>query len=83
VVGCSLGNCHHVRGNERAKYRVDRLKKMLDEIGIGGERLEMYFVSGGMGETFARVAQEMTERIRELGPNPLKVKSKPTRTVGP
>lgn len=72
VVGCPVGNCHHVRGNERAKFRVDRLKGMLDEIGIGGERLEMYFVSGGMGETFARVAQEMTERIRELGPNPLK-----------
>ena len=72
VVGCPIGNCHHVRGNERAKFRVDRLKGMLDEIGIGGERLEMYFVSGGMGETFAKVAQEMTERIRELGPSPLK-----------
>jgi coenzyme F420-reducing hydrogenase delta subunit len=51
---------------------VDKTKQLLDEIGIGGERVEMYFVSGGMGETFARVAQEMTERIRALGPNPLK-----------
>ncbi len=72
VVGCPIGNCHHVRGNERARIRVERAKQMLDEIGIGGGRLEMYFVSGGMGETFARVAREMTERIRELGPNPLK-----------
>lgn len=75
VVGCPVGNCHHVRGNERAKFRVDRLKGMLDEIGIGGERLEMFFVSGGMGETFAKVAHEMTERIRRLGPNPLKRKT--------
>jgi len=22
VVGCSIGNCHHVRGNERARIRV-------------------------------------------------------------
>jgi coenzyme F420-reducing hydrogenase delta subunit len=72
VVGCPVGNCHHVRGNERAKFRIDRLKGMLDEIGIGSERLDMFFVSGGMGETFAKVAHEMTERIRKLGPNPLK-----------
>jgi len=72
VVGCPIGNCHHVRGNERAKKRIGRAKKLLDEIGVGGQRLEMYFVSGGMGETFARVAREMTERIRALGPSPLR-----------
>ena len=72
VVGCPIGNCHHVRGNERARIRVDKVKELLDEIGIGRERVEMYFVSGGMGETFAQVAQEMTERIRALGPSPLK-----------
>jgi F420-non-reducing hydrogenase iron-sulfur subunit len=72
IVGCSIGNCHHVRGNERARIRVARAKKLLDEIGISGERLDIFFVSGGMGETFAKVAQEMTERIQALGPNPLK-----------
>lgn len=72
VVGCPIGNCHHVRGNERGKARVERAKKLLDEIGLGAERLEMFFVSGGMGATFARYAEEMTERIRKLGPNPLK-----------
>jgi coenzyme F420-reducing hydrogenase delta subunit len=72
VVGCPIGNCHHVRGNERARIRVDKVKDLLDEIGIGRERVEMYFVSGGMGETFAHVAEEMTERIRALGPSPLK-----------
>jgi F420-non-reducing hydrogenase iron-sulfur subunit len=73
VVGCPIGNCHHVRGNERARIRVEKVKGLLDEIGIGGDRVEIYFVSGGMGETFAHVAQEMTERIKELGPSPLKV----------
>ena len=72
VVGCPIGNCHHVRGNERARIRVDKAKAMLDEIGIGSDRLEMYFVSGGMGETFAQIAQEMTDRVRVLGRSPLK-----------
>ena len=72
VVGCPLGNCHHVRGNERGQVRVSRAKQLLDEIGLGGDRLEMFFLSGGMGATFARHAEEMTERVRALGPNPLK-----------
>ncbi len=72
VVGCSLGNCHHVRGNERGRARVERAKKLLDAIGLGGNRLEMFFVSGGMGHTFAQYAEEMTERIRALGPSPLR-----------
>ena len=67
---------HHVRGNERGKARVDRVKKLLDEIGLGRERLEMFFVSGSMGATFARHAEEMTERIRALEPNPLRLRNK-------
>lgn len=76
IVGCPIGNCHHVRGNERGKARVERAKRLLDEIGLSGERLEMFFVSGGMGATFAHLAEEMTERIRALGPNPLRLSEK-------
>jgi len=73
IVGCPIGNCHHVHGNVRGLARVKYIKKLLDEIGLGGERLEMYFVSGGMGMTFANVVREITERVRALGPNPLKL----------
>jgi coenzyme F420-reducing hydrogenase delta subunit len=72
VVGCSLGNCHHVRGNERGRARVARARKVLEQLGLEPERLEMYFVSGGMGATFARIAQGMTARAIALGPNPLR-----------
>lgn len=51
---------------------MDYLKGMLDEIGLGGERLEMYFLSSAEGVRFAQIATEMTERIRKLGPNPLR-----------
>jgi len=73
VVACPIGNCHHVHGNERAQARVERLKGLLDEIGVGGERLEMVFVSGGMGATFADDARRITERVKGLGPSPLVV----------
>jgi F420-non-reducing hydrogenase iron-sulfur subunit len=72
VVACPIGNCHHVRGNERARARVDFAKKILDQIGLGSDRLEIFFVSAGQGATYALKAREMTERVRKLGPSPLR-----------
>lgn len=72
VAGCLEGDCHFKNGNTRAASRVRSVKKLLDEIGIGGERVEMFTMSAGMGERFAHVATELTERIRRLGPNPVK-----------
>ena len=77
VVACPIGNCHHVRGNERGLARLKRTQEILDDIGIGGERLEMFFMSGSQAQAFAKSVDKMTERIRELGPNPLKGKSQP------
>jgi coenzyme F420-reducing hydrogenase delta subunit len=73
VAGCLEGDCHFKNGNVRAAHRVDYLKKLLDEIGIGGERVEMFAMSAGMGELFAQTATDFTEKIRKLGPNPAKV----------
>ncbi len=42
LVACPIGNCHHVRGNERGRARLQRAKQILDEIGLGGDRLEMF-----------------------------------------
>jgi coenzyme F420-reducing hydrogenase delta subunit len=71
IVACPKGNCHHVKGNERGELRVEHTKQILDSIGLGGDRLGMYFLSGGQGKSFADAANEMTSRIRHLGPNPL------------
>ncbi|MEW6619102.1 MAG: hydrogenase iron-sulfur subunit [bacterium] len=74
VFGCSDGNCQFTDGNIKAKRRVARAKKVLDEIGIGGQRVEMYSMSAAMGQRFVEVSREMTEKIRELGPSPLRKK---------
>lgn len=71
VLGCMEGDCHFLKGNLRAKLRVKEAKKILDEVGLGGERLEMYNLSAAMGPRFAEIAKEFTERIRKLGPSPL------------
>ena len=72
VAGCLEGDCHFKDGNVKAAKRVRYVKNLLDEIGIGGERVEMIPVSAGMGERFAQTAIDFTEKIRKLGPNPVK-----------
>ena len=71
VVGCLEGTCHYNEGNFKARQRVALAKKLLDEIGIEGDRVRMYNLSSGEGPTFAAYAREMTEHIKNLGPNPL------------
>jgi coenzyme F420-reducing hydrogenase delta subunit len=51
---------------------VNYAKGLLAEVGLAPERLEMYFLSSAEGVRFAEIATEMTERARQLGPNPLK-----------
>ncbi len=72
LVGCLEGDCHFIAGNIRAGKRVLYAKNLLDEAGIGGERLEMYNLSASDGRKFAFVMREITEKIIGLGPNPIK-----------
>jgi F420-non-reducing hydrogenase iron-sulfur subunit len=72
VVACPIGNCHHVRGNERGRARLIRAGDILEAVGLERERLGMFFMSGSQAQAFAAAAHTMTERIRQLGPNPLR-----------
>ncbi|KAF0122402.1 MAG: hydrogenase iron-sulfur subunit D [bacterium] len=51
-------------------------KKLLDEIGIDSRRVEMFNMGASDAQKFTGAADEMTERARELGPNPLMPKGK-------
>jgi coenzyme F420-reducing hydrogenase delta subunit len=71
VAGCLDGDCHFKNGNLRAARRVAFVQRMLEEIGIEPERLEMVKMSAGMGSRFAEIAEQFTDKIRKLGPNPI------------
>jgi coenzyme F420-reducing hydrogenase delta subunit len=72
VAGCMEGECHFLKGNIRARKRVNYAKTLLKEVGIEPERLEMYNLSAAQGQRFAAIANEMADRIRALGPSPIK-----------
>jgi len=72
VAGCNLGDCHFQQGNLSAIRTVAYAKHLLAEIGLEPERLEFFHIAASEGPLFARRADEMTERARRLGPNPLR-----------
>lgn len=72
VAGCLDGDCHFKNGNNKAAKLVTYVQNYLEEIGLEPERLEMVRISAGMGDKFALIATEITEKIRKLGPSPIK-----------
>ncbi len=79
VVGCMEGDCHFNKGNFRARKRVEQAQRVLEDIGIGGERVKMYNLSSSEAPLFVEFAKEMSEKILELGPNPIKEAKKRLR----
>jgi len=72
VAGCLEGGCHFLEGNLRARRRVERAKQLLNEIGLEPERLEMFNLSSAEGGRFAEIVTEMSERLSQLGPSPIR-----------
>jgi len=76
VLGCLEGACQFTSGNLRARKRVEQAQQILEAVGIGGERVQMYNLSSSEAPLFVQFAKEMTEKIIEMGPNPIKLKKK-------
>ncbi len=72
VAGCHPGDCHYVTGNYKAERRIKLLKEVLDDVGIEKERLLLRWISASEGERFANTVKELTNKIKKLGPSPLR-----------
>ncbi|MBN1889202.1 MAG: hydrogenase iron-sulfur subunit [Thermoflexales bacterium] len=66
------GECHYLEGNFNARRRVEYVQKLLDQIGLGGQRAQMFNVSSAQGAQFARYCAEFVDKIRSLGLSPLR-----------
>jgi len=49
-------------------------RKILEQIGLEGDRVAFYNLSSAEGSKFAQIASDLTERVRALGPSPLRRK---------
>jgi len=68
ICGCHPGDCHYIEGNYKAARRIPLLKKMLSQFGIEEERVRLEWVSAAEGDRFASIVNDMTKKVRELGP---------------
>ena len=72
ILGCHPGDCHYRSGNLKAMRRFNLLKKMMSQFGIDGKRVKLDWVAAGEAERFQKVANEMAETIKKIGPLNLK-----------
>ena len=73
VAGCHIpSDCHYLSGNFKAYRKVAVLRRLLEQLGLEPQRLRLEWISASEGARFAEVVKDMTEKIRKLGPNPMK-----------
>ncbi len=72
VVACPKGECHLAQGNYRAELRVHTIQRLLGEIGLGAERVELLHVSpdDDPRET-EQLVRGAVRRICTVGESPL------------
>jgi len=52
------------------------VKGLLQKVGIDPARLEMFNLSAAMGPRWAEICRDFTDRVRKLGPSPLRAAGK-------
>ncbi|MBN2543328.1 hydrogenase iron-sulfur subunit [bacterium] len=72
VAGCHPGDCHYEKGNFYTRRRFTQMKKVLETLNLDPDRLQLAWVSASEGQRYRDVINAFTDKIKEMGPNPLK-----------
>jgi coenzyme F420-reducing hydrogenase delta subunit len=84
VVACPKGECTLAEGNYRAEIRVRTVQRILAEIGIEPERIELLHCSPeDSPEHFQKLVRDSVDRFCALGENPLSGERAPETTPAP
>ena len=68
IGGCHPGDCHYQEGNYKALRRFLLLKRLLRQMGIEDERVRLEWISAAEGERVGTVIEDMTAKLKALGP---------------
>lgn len=72
VIGCHPGECDFGHGSDVAKTHVEFARQVLERIGYGRDRAQMYFCAAAEVDRFVTIVNEMAQKIGKLPPNDLK-----------
>ena len=53
VICCEDGNCHHLEGNRRCSRRLDYVSGLIEQVGLGANRLMIFHLPGSAAEDMA------------------------------
>ena len=53
AVACAEDDCHYAEGSKRCARRMEHLRGVLDEVGLGGERLLLFTLPGTAAQDMA------------------------------
>ncbi|MEX2685030.1 MAG: hydrogenase iron-sulfur subunit [Candidatus Sigynarchaeota archaeon] len=73
VVGCNVGDCHYLHGNQLATERMAEMGNLLEGIGLDHRRIKIGYIFAYEGKKFSELVTEFTDGISALGPNVIKV----------
>ena len=68
IGGCHPGDCHYQEGNHKALRRFLMMQRFLGTMGIEPERVRLEWIAASEGDKVQRVINQMTEKVRALGP---------------
>jgi F420-non-reducing hydrogenase iron-sulfur subunit len=72
VAGCHPGDCHYEEGNYYTRRRFALMKRVIEALGLEPERVQLSWISASEGKKYAEVVREFTEKVKEMGPNPMR-----------
>ncbi|MFH1103254.1 MAG: hydrogenase iron-sulfur subunit [Pseudomonadota bacterium] len=71
VMVCPEGSCRYLNGNIRAKKRVQFVKRILKEIGLGENRLNIYNIASGDKKGAIHAFQNILSDLNRQGESPI------------
>ncbi|MDD2463535.1 MAG: hydrogenase iron-sulfur subunit [Desulfobulbus sp.] len=66
IIGCHLGECHYINGNEMALARAEVISETLEDMGYESERFQITWVSSAEPERLAEAFRAFCGRLAIL-----------------
>lgn len=66
ILGCHLGECHYIKGNEMALARSEVIADTLEDLGYASEQFQLTWISSAEPERLVEAFRTMSGRLAVL-----------------
>jgi len=72
IAGCHEVDCHYLNGPLKCDAMFEKIKRVVNTLGLEGERLRREMIAAAEAPIFAELIEEMVKQLKKLGPSPLR-----------